>query len=399
MIAMVNELVQDSRASVLPLGEALREMGSGSGRGSAWIQVKEAVPEPGESAARSREGYTSDSSFDVGPLLGADLREKLGTLSLDGDGDQLLHEILEMAIRVTQADSGSIMLVDEFGTLRVAVADGLPQWVIAHARQEVGKGISGQVFATGKPRLLHGHLQPGRSGSADVRPGLREAACVAIPTKEGPIGVLNVSVESEERTLDEQSIALLNLFAREASAAVLKALNLNLLSGSTQREAVIRQIERLMTLQESLPARLRSAADALGQALRADYAHCLVVDPSGAHLELFGAAKGLAVLRSDPQPVDRGFLGWALRRSCPTLLEALDQASGDRVALAYLPVISGRSQALLVLERIPLTGTAAANALNLLNAAKEKVEAQMALEETTGDWELDDEEGEARASA
>ncbi len=260
-------------------------------------------PESGE--------YTSRSAFDAGTLLGADLRDKLGALQIDSNGDQLLHEILKMAVRVTHADSGSIMLVDESGThLRIAVADGLPHWVLSHSRQEVGKGVSGTVFATGKPRLVHGHLA--ESGSADVRPGLREAASVPILTKEGPIGVLNVSVESEKR-LDKSAIGLLNMFAREASGAVLKAISLKKLTGTVHREAVIRQVERLMSLQETLPSRFRSVGEVLSQNLNGDYAHCFVVDSEGKHLVLFGSPHGTAALNTRPIPLDKGFLGWILK--------------------------------------------------------------------------------------
>jgi hypothetical protein len=384
LMAMVNDLVDTARTEVLPLGEAIREMGKGSPpKAKAPAPGGHDVPAADSTAGSSWQEYTSDSSFDTGTLLGADLREKLGALPIDTGSDRLLHEILEMAIRMTHADSGSIMLVDEFGTLRVAVADGLPQWVIAHARQEVGKGISGQVFATGKPRLLHGHLSSSQSGSVDVRPGLREAACVPIPTKDGPIGVLNVSVESEERKLDEASIALLNLFAREASAAVLKALNLQRLPGNTQREAVIRQVERLMALQEPLAGRLRVVGEALAHALGAQSVQCHVVDADGTHLELQAGSKNPSAVPGQ-QSLDRGFVPWILRHNSPHVLSAT--CGDEEMGVAYLPIVSSRPEGVLTLECIPLTGTESVQVLTLLTEVKETVEAQIALEASTGEF-------------
>ena len=48
------------------------------------------------------------------------------------------------------------------------------------------------------------------------------------------------------------------LFLGMASGAVLKAISLKKLTGTVHREAVLRQVERLMSLQETLPSRFRS---------------------------------------------------------------------------------------------------------------------------------------------
>lgn len=337
-----------------------------------------AAPQKGEAPLRD---YTSASTFDVGTLLGDDFREKMGAISIDKNGDSMLHEILKLAVRVTRADSGSIMLVDEGGAhLRIAVASGLPQWVLDNTRQKVGAGISGSVFATGKPRLLQGSIEGSQSGATEVRAGIRSAACVPIPAKGGPIGVLNVSVESEKVRFDAGTISLLNLFAREASGAVIKALNLKRLSGSAHRDAILRQIERLMSLQESLPSRMRSVAEVLSQNLGADYAHTLVSDAEGQHLVLFGAPQGVAAHSGRSVPMDRGFLSWILRHGQSHVMEAVDRATGERAAMAYLPVRCGRPYAVLVLERVPLREASAGQLLTFLAEIQEILEAYASLE-------------------
>jgi len=334
------------------------------------------APAPGESR-----------SFDAGILLGADFRDKLQALPLE-DGDRLLRGILELAVKVMHADSGSIMLVDETGShLRIAVANGLPEWVVTHTRQEVGKGIAGTVFATGEPQIVHGHLSGPHATSADVRPSLREAACVPIPGKDGPIGVLNLNVESDGVRLDRSAIPLMKLFAREASGAILKALSLKLLSGNVQREVAIRQVERLMSLQESLTSRLVSVADVMGQSLGADFTHCMVVDPTGAELELADSGQEQATLHPRRQPIERGFAGWALRQETPSVLEG--GATQDRAAMAYLPLSSGQPIAIFCFERIPLERTTAVQLLQFLTEAKEIIEALLALEISTEDLDTE----------
>jgi hypothetical protein len=336
--------------------------------------------------------FTSKSTFDAGFLLGADFREKLGSLPIDVDGDQLLHEILTLAIRATRADAGSIMLMDEAGKhLRIAVAEGLPQWVIAETRQEVGKGVAGKVFATGKPQIVRGQLPPNQGTSTDVRPDLREAACVPIPGKDGPVGVLNITVESEGTTLDVRSIHLLHQFAREASGAILKAIRLTRLSGEVHHDALIRQVERLMSLQEPQATRLRSVAEVIGQNLGADFTHCLIVDGARNVLELGGSPKGMGGIFPRSIPLDRGFLGWAVTQNRPAVLETASARPDDRAALAYLPIAGERPAALIVMERVSLGGTSAQEVRGFLMEVKEVVEAILAIEEQPVD--LDGETG------
>ena len=401
--ATVQELLDDTEVEVIPVEAAMEELAKLTAQAALRAsqappkkaatkkrlagakpaaparpapEVRRPAPPPPAPAGESR-------SFDAGTLLGADFRDKLHSLPLE-DGDRLLRGILELAVKVMHADSGSIMLVDETGThLRIAVANGLPEWVVTHTRQEVGKGIAGTVFATGEPQIVHGHLSGPQATSADVRPSLREAACVPIPGKEGPIGVLNLNVESEGVRLDRSAIPLMKVFARETSGAILKAISLKLLSGNVQREVAIRQVERLMSLQESLTSRLVSVADVMGQSLGADFTHCMVVDPTGAELELADSGQDQNTLHPRRQPVERGFAGWALRQETPSVLEG--GATQDRAAMAYLPLSSGRPIAIVCFERIPLERTSAVQILQFLTEAKEIIEALLALEIATED--------------
>jgi len=420
--ATVQELLDDTQVEVVPVEAAMDELAKLNAQAAQAARTTEAAtskkpatkkkavaPTPPAAAPKPAAQVSpvpqtqrptpppqgESRSFDAGILLGADFKEKLQSLPLE-DGDRLLRGILELAVKVMHADSGSIMLVDETGShLRIAVANGLPEWVVSHTRQEVGKGIAGTVFATGEPQIVHGHLSGPQATSADVRPSLREAACVPIPGKEGPIGVLNLNVESEGVRLDRSAIPLMKLFAREASGAILKAISLKMLSGNVQREVAIRQVERLMSLQEPLTSRLVSVADVMGQSLSADFTHCMVVDPTGAELELADSGQEQATLYPRRQPIDRGFAGWALRQETPSVLEG--GATQDRAAMAYLPLSSGHPIAVFCFERIPLERTTAVQILQFLTEAKEIIEALLALEIATED--LDTEFPPNRATA
>lgn len=327
-------------------------------------------------------GYAPGAGFDAGSILGGDLREQLGALPIDADGDELLHAILRLAVEVTGAQSGSLMLLDEQGShLRIAVAEGLPDWVVAHTRQEVGKGIAGEVFANGKARLVRGKLPASYSAVSEVRPALREGACVPIPGPNGPIGVLNINVESNEFRLDAGTLGLLSLFAKETSDAVVRAVDLRRLTGTDRRAAVLRKLERLMARDEALMPRLRLVGDVLCQALEAEYLHLFEVNQETGDLELRTAPLGTTMVSGRSQSMTEGFLGWLMQGGAVQVLEA--RQGDERQAMLYMPVISASPYALLVLEKVPVREDCAGLEA-FLGEVQEMIRASVAIDEATG---------------
>ncbi len=326
-------------------------------------------------------------AFDAGTLLGADLRERLGALALDANEDRLLREILQLAVRASHAQTGSIMLLDEDGeNLRIAEAQGLSPEIVANTRRKVGEGVAGQVFASGTARIVRGNA-PESADHAEGR-AYRESASVPILSDGRPIGVLNVNVEAAGFTLDDKALSLLTRFAKEASGAILKALDLRRLDGAQRREALMRQVDRLMALQENLPSRLHAVGDALGAALAADFVHFFVVDPLGRRLELQTPPRGTAVWHPKSQPLDKGFLGWAVREGTPRLLGVAEDGRDERAAMICLPIQSTRPHALVVLENVPLAGTSPEKIMALLTRLIDHVEQIIGVEEGVDAQEL-----------
>jgi response regulator RpfG family c-di-GMP phosphodiesterase len=118
------------------------------------------------------------------------------------DPDALLEVLLARAIDLAHADTGSIMLVGDDGTMAIAVSRGLPDEVVAKARVAQGEGIAGWVLATGQPLVIedlvekaHGH-----------RHGVRSAISVPLVDEDGVVGVLNVGAR-DFRARPDASVA------------------------------------------------------------------------------------------------------------------------------------------------------------------------------------------------
>ncbi len=364
--------------------------------GSAPAEETAPLPVPGpaeesdpaagtETGSPMPEAAPVAAGFDSGSLLGEELGRRLGPLALDPDQERMLADILGMAARATHAGSGSIMLLDrDARNLRIAVAVGLPAETVAAVRRPVGEGVAGTVFATGSPRVAK-HPAPGASPDA----GGDESASVPILSEGRPIGVLNVTLEPGSPGLDEKAVALLTRFAKEASGAVLKALDLHGLEDERRREALLGQVDRLMGLQESLPVRLKAVGDVLGQALRADFVHFFVVDPLGRRLEIQTPPRGTTVWHPRSQPLDRGFFGLAMRAGRPQSLSAeAGEGEEPRAAMACLPIRTSRPRGLIVLENLPFGPGSVSEMNELLEAVGERVEALLRVEEGVEAQEL-----------
>jgi len=295
------------------------------------------------------------AGFDPGSLLGEDLREELGSLLLDASGNEVLHRILEMAIRATHTQTGSIMLLDlDQVHLRIAVAKGLPDHVVTAVRQRVGEGVAGTVFATGKPQVLRGRVPREKGRDRGLRPRLREAAVVPILSAGKPMGVLCVNGETDHSALTEESLALLARFSKEVSAAILKAISLGQLTAEHQYDALLRQVERIMSLEESLPNRLKAVAESIRRALGADLAHLFLLDPLGQRLERITDSAGLGSTSSEFVPIDKGMFGWAIRSGKAHALDLWDKTGTSGVTTYLLPIHQDSPCGLLVLENVPI---------------------------------------------
>jgi len=107
----------------------------------------------------------------------------------------LLAHVLERMMRAVRAGIGSIMLLDpERQTLRIAVARGLPNAVVAATELRAGEGIAGKVVDLGEPVLVENlETDPRFAGLTDAVYG--SGSFISLPLRVGEriIGVVNLA--------------------------------------------------------------------------------------------------------------------------------------------------------------------------------------------------------------
>ena len=146
--------------------------------------------------------------YDVGKAISSVLEFK-----------KLQHKILETAVKVVQAEKGSIMLLDD-KVLTIGVAVGLSEEITKKTRLEAGQSISGWVVDQQKPLFIKDVKQDKTFLSIkkdEVKAGT--LMCVPLIAKEKLLGVLNVS-RVEPNSFSEKDFELFVNLANQAAIAI-----------------------------------------------------------------------------------------------------------------------------------------------------------------------------------
>lgn len=139
--------------------------------------------------------------------------------------ETVAEQTLQAAMRLTQATTGSVMLLDERGDcMRIASAVGLPDEVIASTQVAEGEGIAGWVFSAGEGVVIE-DLDEARAGRTR-RHGVRSAMSVPITDGAKKLGVLNVGSKEFGSAFLPGHISALESLGRLAGVAFRTARNL-----------------------------------------------------------------------------------------------------------------------------------------------------------------------------
>jgi len=198
----------------------------GDARGVAAVDLIGDPPDAavlGRTVADLRPALTGAVAIHVARQESAAARVLLKTarqLSRLVDADLVAETLLERALDMAEAETGSVMLLGPDGTLSIAAAAGLPEDVVEETRVAGGEGIAGWVLSTGQPLVvedLHGRTARSR------RHGVRSAVAVPIGDEDGTLGVLNVGARAFAARFSPSHMDALEALGRIGAVALRNA--------------------------------------------------------------------------------------------------------------------------------------------------------------------------------
>ncbi len=180
------------------------------------------------------------------------------------DLGQILNRIVEATVYLSQAEEGSLMLIDQSsGELYLRAARGMGEKNARNFRIKMQDSIAGQVVRTGRPIMIGGLNQ---DDSFKVTTGYFVKALLNVPLKAGErvIGVLAVNNKTTARPFTDRHLNLLLALADYATVAIENArLYARLSSGKNEAEESSRRLEKVV---EDRTAQLQEANEQLVQA-------------------------------------------------------------------------------------------------------------------------------------
>ncbi len=135
---------------------------------------------------------------------------------------ELLKQIVALASQVTEAQVGSIMLLDKSKTfLTIEAGLGLSSEVIERTRLPIGESIAGYVAQSGEPIMIDDIEQHEKFKRINKeRYGAASLLCTPLKIKNNVIGVINMANKLDGVAFTKNDLKLLSTFAIQAAIAV-----------------------------------------------------------------------------------------------------------------------------------------------------------------------------------
>lgn len=262
------------------------------------------------------------------------------------DPQETLKLIVQQAVEMVGASSGSIMLINPTtGFLEVLAAHGLPP-IADQLKLRVGEGITGWVARTGACVLVGDVTKDPRY--LMLRPEVRSELAVPLVTGDEPRGVLNVDSDRLDAfgPEDQEMLESLAVQVVRAIQNTWQYEQFRLKAGLFEALARVSQtINSRLNVDDALNTITREACDLM----KARMCSLMLLDPTGQWLELrasYGASE--SYVNKPKLTVDESLLGGVVRRRKPTQVENVQTSN------LYQNVDLARKEGLVSLLSVPL---------------------------------------------
>jgi len=133
--------------------------------------------------------------------------------------DELLVTLLDVALKITDTECGSIMIFDEEKeNLTIKVSRGLNTQLVKNISLRVGEGIAGLAAKEKSSFIIHGDKADNRISHLLKRPEIKQAVVMPLANQEKVFGVINLHTKKEHSKIDESLDNLQHLSKLVSSA-------------------------------------------------------------------------------------------------------------------------------------------------------------------------------------
>ncbi len=267
------------------------------------------------------------------------LHEVVESYNLTVDSDELFQRMLEIAIGVTGADGGSLMLFDEESEeLSVRVAVGVEKELWPKIRVPLGAGIAGRVAEEGRSLLLRGRADRQRFRVTRERLDVESALSVPLAHQEHMLGVLNLHHHTRVDAFSEDDLAFTEELGRLDAEIIARAQQHAALETQAARYTAVRDVQALLGSAEPLTERLRQLCELVAARAGGGIATLYQFDHPSGGLRLAATSLAGGNLGGEYRvALGEGIDGQVAESRTPAFLRQPDGA----LAYAALPLVDG----------------------------------------------------------
>ncbi|MBU0983713.1 MAG: response regulator [candidate division Zixibacteria bacterium] len=212
---------------------------------------------------------------------------------------ELLRQIVVLASSVTEANVGSIMLLDESKEyLTIEAAIGLDEDIVRNTRLPIGASIAGYVAKTGEALIVEDVEKDERfKRTSRDRYGAASLLCTPLRIKNNILGVLNMANKSDNKVFTRDDLRLLSNFASQAAVAVDDAYEFERNRRRLIEFEILHELAKEVALVDSMTEFRAILVEKLQRVFPIDYAIWFHWDPSA------GCLIPAGVLGDTPMPL------------------------------------------------------------------------------------------------
>jgi len=267
------------------------------------------------------------------------LHEIVESYNLTINADELFSRVLEIAVSVTGADGGSLMMLDhEARELRVRVAVGVEPELWPKIRVPLGHGIAGRVAADGRSLRLRGKAD--RQVFQIVRERFDVESAISVPLIfEGRVlGVLNLHHSTQADAFSDESLEFAEQLALLDAQIIARSQEHEALRSQAARYTAVRRVREILAAKDPLFDRLRTFCLFVAEQVGHGIATLYLRDDDESDLRLSATSlEGGGFGGEYRIEIGRGIDGTAARDREPAIL----RSSNGALAYAALPLIAG----------------------------------------------------------
>jgi GAF domain-containing protein len=273
-----------------------------------------------------------------GELLTA-LTEIVESVELTIDSEELFSRMLEIAVGVTGAEGGSLMLLDpERQELRVRVAIGLERELWQKIRVPLGAGIAGRVARDARSLLLSGKADRRTFQIVRERLDVESALCVPLVSGGDVVGVLNLHHGTLRDAFSRDDLHFMERVARLDAQIIARAEEHEALRNQASLYEMVRAVQEIQGSLNPLLDRLNSLCAFLSDKVGGGIVMVYLMSPDDGDLRLAATSLEGGRLGGEYQiKAGHGIDGGVAQNRRPCFLRSQDGG----IAFASLPLLAG----------------------------------------------------------